>query len=258
MATKRQRIIPPDVLVELLAAAGEDLVLIGGQALAIWMERYGIAMPGGFEFVSRDLDFLAASRTDRASVRRLARAVGGTSAFPPERAAFTSLIGQAVREVSEDEVFNVDVLHSMWGADSDQVRERAISLGRSNFTIRVLHPLDVLKSRLDNLHGLAEKQNDLGKAQLTAAIAVARAFQREAAALEPREARRPATLRYVGFIQSLATAAAGKKVTSRYGIHVADAIEPDAVRTKEFREKMLPRLMPLMSPARRKEISPST
>lgn len=255
MTAKRQAIIPTELVDELLAAAGDDLVLIGGQSLATWMGRYGVSMPGGFEYVSKDVDFLTTSRADKASVKRLARALGGRAAFPHERAAFTSLVGQAIRDLSEDEVFNVDVLYTMWGADSKQVRSRALRVEEDELTYRVLHPLDVLKSRLDNLHGLAEKQNDLGKAQLGAAIDVARAFLREAASLEPREARRPATLRYVGFIQSLATGPAGKKVASKYGIHVADAVEPDAVRTKEFREKMLPRLLPLMSPARRKEIS---
>jgi hypothetical protein len=255
MGAKRQATIPRQIVDELLAAAGDDLVLIGGQSLATWMGRYGVAMPGGFDFVSRDVDFLAASRGDKASVKRLARALGGRAAFPPERAAFTSLIGQAIRELSEDEVFNVDVLHAMWGAETDQVRNRAQHVRDGELEYRVLHPLDVLKSRLDNLHGLKEKQNDLGKAQLVAAIDVARAYLREQAALEPREAKRPVTLRYVGFIQNLAMTAAGKKVATRHGIHVADAIEPDAVRSKEFREKTLPRLVPLMSPARRREIS---
>ena len=255
--TKQQRVVPQDVLDGLLAVAGDDLVLIGGQSLATWMGRYGIAMPGGFEFVSRDVDFLAASRADKASVRRLAKALGGRAAFPPERAAFTSLIGQAIRELSDDEVFNVDVLHRMWGAESDDVRARALHVEDGELEYVVLHPLDVLKSRLDNLHGLAEKQNDLGKAQLTAAMEVTRAFLREQAALEPKEAKRPTTLRYLGFIGKLATGDAGMKVAKRYGLHVADAIEPDAVRTREFREKMLPRLVRLMSPARRKEISAS-
>jgi hypothetical protein len=252
--TKRQVVIPPDVLDALLAAGGDDLVVIGGQSLALWMDRYRVAMPGGHGYVSTDLDFLAASSADRESVQRLARAFGGRASFPLQRAALTSLVGQAVRDLSDEEVYNVDVLHKMWGANDD-VRARAIALPRGSTTVRVLHPLDVLKSRLDNLYGLKEKQTELGKAQLVAAIAVAQAFLREAAQLEPREARRPATLRYVGFIEKLATDDAGKKVAKRYDIHVADAIEPAAVRTKEFREKMLPRLFRLMSPPRRKEIS---
>lgn len=253
MKTK-QAVVPPEIVANLVAAAGPDLILIGGQSLAAWMGHYGVAMPGGFAYVSKDVDFLARSAADRESVRRLADALGGRAEFPLLRAALTSLVGQAVRNISEAEVFNVDVLHSMWGA-KDDVRDRALTVSNGEAEYRVLHPLDVLKSRLDNLYGLKEKQTELGKAQLAAAIEVAQAFLREAAGREPREARRPATLRYVGFIEKLATDDAGKKVAKRFGIHVADAIEPAAVRNKEFRERRLPQLVRLMSPARRKEIS---
>lgn len=251
---REQAIIPPKIVEHLLRAADPELILIGGQSLALWMGRYDVGMPGGFSYVSKDVDFLARSAADRESVRRLADALNGQAEFPLPRAALTSLVGQAIKRVSDLEVFNVDVLHRMWGA-KDGVRDRALPIGVEGVDCRVLHPLDVFKSRLDNLYGLKEKQTELGKAQLVAAIAVTQAFLRDAARLEPKEARRPATLRYAGFIEKLATDDAGKKVVKRYGIHVADAIEPDAVRTKEFREKMLPRLVPLMSPARRKEIS---
>ena len=253
--TKQQAVVPPDVVGKLLAAAGPGLVLVGGQSLAVWMARYGVRMPGGFEYVSKDVDFLAESAADSESVLRLARVLGGRSAFPRRRAALTSLVGQAILDISDTEVFNVDVLHTMWGASREDVRARALSIRDGGLEYRVLHPLDVLKSRLDNLYGLPSKQTPLGKAQLIAGIEVAQAFLRETAALEPKEARRPATLRYVGFIEKLATDDAGKKVAMRYGIHVADAIEPDAVRNKEFREKRLPQLVRLMSPSRRKEIS---
>ncbi len=252
--TKRQAVIPPDVVATLLDAAGPELVLVGGQSLAVWMDRYRVSMPADFEYVSTDVDFLAASAADRESVRRLAKAIGGHSVFPLQRAALTSLVGQAVKDIAENEVFNVDVLHKMWGA-KDDVRARALILGEAPHAYRVLHPLDVLKSRLDNLYGLKEKQNELGMAQLRAAIEVAQAFQREAAAVENvASAKRPTTLRYVGFIEKLATDDAGKKVASRYGIHVADAVEPAAVPGKEFREKRLPQLGKLMSAARRREL----
>jgi hypothetical protein len=253
---REQAAIPWAIVEHLLGAAGPDLILIGGQSLAVWMGRYDVAMPAGFGYVSKDVDFLARSAADHESVRRLADVLGGRAEFPLLRAALTSLVGQAIKNVSESEVFNVDVLHKMWGA-KDDIRDRAITVMNGETEYRILHPLDVLKSRLDNLYGLKEKQTELGRAQLVAAIAVTQAFLREAGALEPSGTRRPATLRYVRFIEKLATDDAGKKVAKRDGIHVADAIEPEAIRSKEFREKMLPRLARLMSPARRKEISAS-
>jgi hypothetical protein len=253
-ARKREAVIPHEVVDRLLVVASEKLVLVGGQALKVWMDRYGVKLPAKIPYVSRDVDFLAESAADAEAVRRLARALGGRAVFPKRRAALTSLVGQAVKDISEDEVFNVDVLHRVFGAEDD-LRARAVELRLPQVKLRVMHPLDVLKSRLDNLSGLTEKQNELGKAQLRASIGVARAFQREAAATEntPR-ARRPATLRYAAFIERLAVGSAGKKVAARYEIHVADAIEPDAVPSREFRDEKLPRLARLMSDERRREL----
>lgn len=253
-AAKRQAIVPEDVVDKLLGAASTRLVLVGGQALKVWMDRYRVAMPGGFTYVSRDVDFLAESARDTDDVRRLARALGGHTVFPRRRAALTALVGQVVLDRPDGEVFNVDVLHRVYGTDAD-IRSRAVEIREPRMTYRVMHPLDVLKSRVDNLYGLAEKQNELGSAQLVAAVAVARAFLCEAATLEhERTDRRPITLRYVGFIEEVATGDAGKKVARRYGIHVADAVEPDAVPSREFREKKLPQLARLMSNARRSEL----
>ena len=251
---KREAIVPRALVDELLGAAGAELVLVGGQALKLWMDRYGVEMPARIAYVSRDVDFLAASAADAEAVRRLARALGGRTVFPKRRAALTALVGQAVKDISEDEVFNVDVVHRVFGAD-DGVRARAVEVHLADLSFRVLHPLDVLKSRLDNLAGLREKQNELGEAQLRAGISVARAFLRDAAVAEgAQRGRRPTTLRYAGFIERLATGAAGKKVASRHDIFVADAIEPDAIPSREFRERKLPRLAALMSPERRREL----
>ncbi len=251
-AVRRQAVIPQDVVRRLVVEASESLVLVGGQALKVWVDRYEVVLPERFAFVSSDVDFLAESAASVDAVRGLARALGGRAIFPKRRGALTALVGQAVKVLDDDEVFNVDVLHRIFGAD-DGVRARAVELRLPEATFRVMHPLDVLKSRLDNLYGLPEKQNDLGKAQLRAAIEMVRGFQRDAiATVTAARGRRPVTLRFASFIEGLATGDAGKKVAARHEIHVADAIEPSAVPNREFRERKLPRLARWMSPERRK------
>jgi len=251
----KQAIVGADVVRALLReGATHGLVLVGGQALKVWVERYAIALPPEHAYVSRDVDFLTDSAADADVVRGLARALGGRAIFPARRAALTALVGQAIKELGEDEVLNVDVLHRVFGAD-DAVRTRAVELELGpGLTTRVMHPLDVLKSRVDNLHGLKEKQNELGKAQLEAAMAVARAFQRDAAAPE-HAGRRPLALRYVSFIEDVASSTAGRKVAKRWKLHVADSIEPGAIASRDFREKKLPQLLALMSPGRRAELA---
>ena len=63
-------------------------------------------------------------------------------------------------------------------------------------------------------------------------------------------------LRHLARIEALALSDAGRKVAKRYGVHVADAIEPSPVaHIKAFVSKKLPRLLKLMSDARRAEVT---
>jgi hypothetical protein len=257
MPVKREpAVIPREMIEKVIEAATPKLILVGGQALGVWLDRYGLAMPGGFKYVSRDVGFLSPATHAAEHVRRLAKALGGRCELTAKRqAAFTALVGQAVREMADGAIYNVDVLREVFGADR-KLSARAVDVVRADgVRFRVMHPLDLLKSRLDNLYALRAKQNDLGRAQLVAGIHVVRAFMLESADEEREHYGRPDTLRYVAFIEKLAASDAGKKVARRERIHVADAVEPSAVPSAEFHTKHLPRLAKLMSAERQKDLS---
>jgi hypothetical protein len=66
---------------------------------------------------------------------------------------------------------------------------------------------------------------------------------------------RPAALRHLARIERLALSDAGRKVAKRYGVHVADAIDPAPVRhIRQFVSKKLPQVLKLMSASRRAEL----
>ena len=249
-------VTPPALIERLLAAAGPDLVLVGGQALGFWMDRYGIHVPSKIPFISRDIDFLAQSAGDKAEVIRLANVIGGTALIPSAR-SLTALVGQAVRPVGEGAHINIDVVFEVFGASADKVRDAAldVEVEDSDVVFRVMHPMDVLKSRLDNLYGLREKQNELGEQQLAVAIEVAKEFQRRVANETSTTSGGSRTLPYVKFIERLAQSDAGTKVAQRHGVHVADAIAPEWIRDAAFRGKKLPRLLKLMSAPRQLEVT---
>lgn len=165
MRKRSEAITPPDVLATLLAAASERAVLIGGQALGFWITHHHLALPAGIVAISNDADFLARSASDRGLVTTFAHVLHGKACFPPER-SLTALVGQAVRELPNDEDLNVDVLFSVFGLDANAVWRRARTMGDGELTFQVMHPLDVLHSRLANLYKLREKQNDKGILQL--------------------------------------------------------------------------------------------
>lgn len=109
------------------------------------------------------------------------------------------------------------------------------------------------------MHGLAEKRDEHGVAQLELAIRMIREFLRDLGSQEaagPKEPR-PLMLRHVARIEMLALSDRGRKVASRYAVHVADAIDPaPLLHMKPFIQKKLPQLLKLMSAARRAELAP--
>lgn len=241
--------MPPDVLHRLLAAAGTKLVLVGGQALAFWMDRYGVPPIQGYPAVSRDMDVLAQSAADTGDVIRLAKVLDGTPVFPSEH-ALTALVGQAVKLIDEESYLNVDVICRVYSANTDLVRKAALTIEDGDVIFRVMHPIDLLKSRLDNLYGLAEKRTPLGEAQLQASIAVAQEFQREFFTPNDEDEGRSPALRFTKAIEHMARSDAGRKIVERHRIHVADAIVPALIVEESFRRNKLPRLHELMSPMR--------
>jgi len=254
---KSEAITPREVLDQLLCAAGDDLVLVGGQALAFWVHRYGLVLPGDVVAVSADTDFLASSAADRAAVLRMAAALQGKTQFPSRR-ALTALVGQAVLDINDDEFINVDVVFRVIGLTQEAVRKRAVRVEFDNTSFVVMHPLDVLRSRLANLHQLVEKQNPKGVMQLALAIDVARQFLREEASVAPRQATsaRSPLQPFVSEIERLAREDAGRKVARRFGLHVADAIDPSLIPAGTFWRRKWPELSPLMSPPYAARFSP--
>lgn len=259
MVARRQAEATPRAYLErLLRAATDSEVLVGGQALSIWVAKYGLSVPGELSTITRDTDFLTLSPMAVDSVDKFAKAVGGKARFP-SRQALTALIGQVEVDISAQEYVNVDVIFQVIGLDPRKVLQQAIrvTFGRHDFL--VMHPFDVLRSRLANLHQLTEKQNDKGAIQLDLAIAAAREFLREEAAKFPAAqiaSGRSPIQTLVSELEKLALEDAGRKVAKRWGRHVADAIDPGLIPAGPFWARKWPTLKPLMSPAYARRFTP--
>lgn len=243
---------PLPLVKRLLGASDETEVLVGGQALSVWIVKYGLQLPHDLPVITRDTDFLTQSAVATASVEKFARAINGKAIFP-RRLDLTALVGQVELAVSDETYINVDVIFQVVGLDPAKVLARAVRVelpGATTFL--VMHPFDLLKSRLANLHELREKQNDKGAAQLRLAVDVARAYlQEQAARYPPAEtgAGRSPIQTLVSEIEKLAIDDAGRKVSVRWGVHVADAIDPSLIPAGAFWTRKWPTLKGLMSAA---------
>jgi hypothetical protein len=93
--------------------------------------------------------------------------------------------------------------------------------------LRVIHPIDVLDSRIQNLHLLPEKRTDAGIAQARLAVDVARAFIRQEVAARGERVG----LKLLERVTEIAGDIAAVKVFFLYGIDPLNAVPLEDFRT---------------------------
>lgn len=145
-----------------------DIVLIGGQALNLWVERYAVGCAELREIApltSKDIDFFGSA----AHAEVCAKLVGGTC----------HTFGHGNRTVAAGVVttpdgIEIDLVHTPLGVAPDDIARRAIQLP----SVRVMHPLHVLMSRAANVVHIP-RTDEHSLMQLRAAVYVVREFIEE-------------------------------------------------------------------------------
>ncbi len=256
MAGSREAFMPADMVRRVLQAAEKDLVLVGGQALAFWMDHYGLRHSHGRgPAVSRDVDFFTRDPANWAPLTAFARAMGGQVEVQGAE-AITALVGSAIAPAGNELVYNVDLIHTVVGVDRARVESNAVSVALPGLdaTLRVMHPMDVLRSRSANLHLLKEKQDEAGRDQLRLAIDVARAFLEEridALVRDPELSahdRERAIFDAISAVDEYSAEDAARKNSDRHGIFLADAIPAWRIDSPVFWAKQWQFLRARMSP----------
>lgn len=241
--TRQEIAFAADQLRKLLSGVGRNGVLVGGQALAFWADYYRIALDDALPVVSKDADFLG----DRALVERISEMSGGHASFPP-RKAMSALIGQVTIELANDQFLDVDVLHKIVGVRADSVKRRAEDVDLDGLKFKVMHPIDVLQSRIWNLATLKDKQNEMGMLQTDLAVQVVRRYIAAIAGDNEKLA-----LKAVEKVVDMAKSSAGRRAAF-FGVNFTSAIPARSIRSEEFHRTRWPRLLDeLGSP---KETSP--
>jgi hypothetical protein len=101
----------------------------------------------------------------------------------------TPQTGKVTHRTKSGEVKQVHFLSGVVGLTTKDLARRAIEMEMPDIGhLRVIHPIDVLDSRIQNLHLLPEKRTDTGIAQARLAVDVARAFIRQEVAARGEKA----------------------------------------------------------------------
>jgi hypothetical protein len=219
----REEPLSPAEVREILKTCSPDGLLVGGQALAFWADFLAVARPPMLSSgVSSDADFIG----DAALGRRLARALRWNEWVPSMDEATPHTMKVTKRAAGG--VKQVDFLSGVAGLNTQDLERRAAEveipeIGR----LRVIHPIDVLESRIQNLHLLAEKRNKTGVAQALLAIDVARAFIRRTIAVQGERS----ALKLLERVVTMAGNTAGLRVHLKFDVEPLNAVPLDDFRT---------------------------
>ncbi len=215
-----------------LKGMGTDMVLVGGQALAFWMDRYEIEPHGAV--ISNDGDVLG--QVGRA--QRIAQDLRAALVKPDSR-ALTSLVAQIRIPAGNDgRVRNIDVLHLLYtvsGLSKSQDfteavwRESVEMEWQPGHRIRVMHPLHVLDSRVQNAVGLLVDKGPHVLTQAAWAIQVARAAILRVLR-SPGEGDRLGAM--VQQVYRLARSRAGRQLMREHGIETLQAVPVAELRAQ--------------------------
>ena len=199
-------------------------LLVGGQALAFWADHLRVERPESLvSGVTADADFIG----DAALATTLGKRLGWQTWIPSLDDA-TPQTGKVTHRTKSGEVKQVDFLSGVVGLTTKDLARRAIEMDIPDIgRLRVIHPVDVLDSRIQNLHLLPEKRNHAGIAQARLALGVARAFiAREVATRGERVG-----LKLLERVAEIATDIAAVRVFLLYGIDPLEAVPLEQFRT---------------------------
>jgi len=231
---------------EILLRCGSRALLVGGQALATWAVYFGVEPMGVLSAkVTSDVDFIGT----RQVAEELRKTLGWKIWLPTPDDA-TAQTAKITSGVAGGGVKQIDFLSGIVGLDTAKVEARAVEISLvSGALVRVLHPLDVLESRLRNLDILPSKQNATGVAQAELAIAVAGRF---VDSLVESGAPLRTVLDAAKRVGQIALDPRLCKVAFDFGLNPLDAVSPTRIHAPEFRLKYWPRLIARFAERRKK------
>jgi len=150
--------------------------------------------------------------------------------------------------VKDEGYKEIDFLSAIVGVNTDQVKTRAVEMRLPGLSrgVKIIHPLDLLASRLHNLADIPEKRHSQGVAQGRLAITVVRAFISQAhSTLEERDV--------FPFVEEVRRIALNKKlgrVYYEYGFDVLSAVPVELIKDEEFLSKRWPQIQALVAEQR--------
>lgn len=213
----------------------DDLTIVGGQAIALWEQYFGLES----RVQTEDIDLLGGVE----NAEKIAAVIGGQFRIATID-DFT--VNSAV--VTKNGVEVVDFLDFVKGIDEDQLLKRRIQIKPSiGGTLFLQHPLDCLRGKIANYFEIPNKRNLNGMNQITSAILVCKSYLKSL--LEERDEKE--AINITNAILSMATKDRVKRLCLIENIDILNAI-PSIGRfsTELFRDENYPRQIKIIKEKR--------
>jgi hypothetical protein len=223
--------LTPEDVQKILSICSPRGLLVGGQALAFWADHLRVERPANLvSGVTADADFIGDSLLAKDLGKRL-----GWQTWIPALDDSTPQTGKVTHRTKTGGVKQVDFLSGVVGLTSKDLARRAVEMEVPDIgLLRVIHPIDVLDSRIQNLHLLPEKRTDAGIAQARLAVDVAREFIRQEVATRGERVG----LKLLERIADIAAEIAAVRVFLLYAIDPLQAVPLEDFRTTSALHKV--------------------
>jgi hypothetical protein len=223
--------LTPEDVRQILRICAPRALLVGGQALAFWADHFQVERPTTLvSGVTSDADFIG----DSALAKDLGRHLGWR-VWIPALDDSTPQTGKVTQRTKGGGVKQVDFLSGVAGLTTKDLVRRAIEMEIPEIgALRVLHPIDVLDSRIQNLHLLPEKRTEAGIAQARLAVDVARAYIRREVGTRGERVG----LKLLERVAEIASDIAAVRVFVLYGIDPLEAVPLADFRTTSALHKV--------------------
>lgn len=224
-------------------ADGRPYVLVGGQAVNYWAERYlsiEVELEKLQPFTSQDIDF----KGNRTDVERIAQQLNLNPNYPP-KVAMTALSGFIPFQIGALKS-SIEIVRRIPGI-SDHIDTPAIQAVWNEKTIRVLDPISLLACKLE-LATTVQQKGRQDVVHLKILLPCVRAFLDELL-LQVDLGQLPAKdwLKIVNQVLKLATSHRAKRIASKHHINWPDILPSAGIAKSQnekitrFREKQLNR-----------------
>lgn len=249
MSDESRKQFATDELADLFRALQEsnsECVLMGGQSVNLWANRYAASDPSlremqaVFAFVSKDADLQGSQRAAIA----LARALGSQAQVPTFRRTFGNLMsGQFTVHLGPHDL-KIEVLRRVPGLKDAELLRLTRLQTSGEFTIRVLNPVAVLLAKTWNVANIT-KDGRHDAEQLLIMIPCVRAYIREF--LEAGRADGPtlrAGLNLIKITMAFTETKPAAQATARCGVdwsqilphaYLSASTQPELMRLREKR-----------------------